>query len=170
MNATVFKAIALGFVGELPLHPDQPAAHRRRISDMLGGGGHVRLSDFFADIGVIDECGHPTGALFKPEPVLVEYGEQLAEGAGPTFDAALSDASSHLDPSGKVEIHKVIFGLPADWIGADKISSPRLHLLKALSEKLDLVPVGFVVTPEAATKYLQSTEGVPPTIILQGGV
>ena len=33
---------------------------------------------------------------------------------------------------------------------------------------MDLVPVGFVVTPEAATKYLQSTEGVPPTIILIG--
>lgn len=83
-------------------------------------------------------------------------------------DTALSDASSHLDPSGKVEIHKVIFGLPADWVGADKISPSQLHLLKALSEKLDLVPVGFVVTPEAATKYLQSTEGVPPTIILIG--
>lgn len=83
-------------------------------------------------------------------------------------DAALSDASSHLDPSGKVEIHKVIFGLPSDWVGVDKISSSQLHLLKALSEKLDLVPVGFVVTPEAATKYLQSTEGVPPTIILIG--
>lgn len=83
-------------------------------------------------------------------------------------DAALSDATSHLDPTGKAEIHKVIFGLPADWVGADKISSSRLHLLKALSEKLDLVPVGFVVTPEAATKYLQSTEGVPPTAILIG--
>ena len=83
-------------------------------------------------------------------------------------DTTLSDASSHLDPSGKVVIHKVIFGLPADWVNSDKISSPHLHLLKALSEKLDLIPVGFVVTPEAATKYLQSTEGVPPTIILIG--
>ncbi len=83
-------------------------------------------------------------------------------------DAALSDATSHLDPAGSVEIHKVIFGLPADWIGADKISPSQLHLLKAISEKLDLVPVGFVVTPEAATKYLQSTEGVPPTTILIG--
>ena len=83
-------------------------------------------------------------------------------------DAALSDATSHLDPAGKVDIHKVIFGLPADWVRADKISPSQLHLLKALSEKLDLVPVGFVVTPEAATKYLQSTEGVPPTTILIG--
>jgi len=83
-------------------------------------------------------------------------------------DAALSDATSHLDPTGKVDIHKVIFGLPAGWVGADKISSSQLHLLKALSEKLDLIPVGFVVTPEAATKHLQSTEGVPPTAILIG--
>ena len=36
-------------------------------------------------------------------------------------DAALSDASFHLDPSGKVEIHKVIFVLPADWVVVDKI-------------------------------------------------
>ena len=42
-------------------------------------------------------------------------------------DAALSDATSHLDPTGKVDIHKVIFGLPADWVGADKISSPQLR-------------------------------------------
>ena len=83
-------------------------------------------------------------------------------------DAALSDATSHLDPTGKVNIHKVIFGLPADWVGADKISSTQLHHLKALSEKLDLQPMGFVVTPEAATKYLQFTEGVPPTTILIG--
>jgi len=83
-------------------------------------------------------------------------------------DATLSDATSHLDPTGKVDVHKVIFGLPADWVGADKIFPSQLRLLKALSEKLDLVPVGFVVTPEAAAKYLQSTEGVPPTAILIG--
>ena len=83
-------------------------------------------------------------------------------------DAALTDAVSHVDPSGKLDMHKVIFGLPTDWVGEDKIVSDRLHLLKALSDKLALQPVGYVVTPEAAVKFLQATEGVPPTAILIG--
>ena len=83
-------------------------------------------------------------------------------------DAALTDAVSHIDPSGKLDMHKVIFGLPTDWVGEEKIVSDRLHLLKALSDKLALQPVGYVVTPEAAVKFLQATEGVPPTAILIG--
>ncbi len=65
-------------------------------------------------------------------------------------------------------MHKVIFGLPTDWVGEDKIVSDRLHLLKTLSDKLALQPVGYVVTPEAAVKFLQATKGVPPTAILIG--
>ena len=38
--------------------------------------------------------------------------------------------------------------------------------MKKISEKLELLPVGFVVTPEAIGHYLKVTEGVPPTIIL----
>ena len=36
-------------------------------------------------------------------------------------DSALTDATHHLDPSGKVGIVKVIFGLPPDWVGDEKI-------------------------------------------------
>lgn len=83
-------------------------------------------------------------------------------------DSALTDATHHLDPSGKVGIVKVIFGLPPDWVGDEKIHTGYLHLLKSLSEKLELKAIGYVITPEAAIKYLQATEGVPPTAILIG--
>jgi len=83
-------------------------------------------------------------------------------------DSALTDATHHLDPSGKTTIVKVIFGLPPDWVGDEKIHTGYLHLLKSLSEKLELKAIGYVITPEAAIKYLQATEGVPPTAILIG--
>ncbi len=83
-------------------------------------------------------------------------------------DSALTDATHHLDPSGKLGIVKVIFGLPPDWVGDEKIHTGYLHLLKSLSEKLELKAIGYVITPEAAIKYLQATEGVPPTAILIG--
>lgn len=83
-------------------------------------------------------------------------------------DKALTSALNHLDPLGKVEVQKVIFGLPPDWLNEEKIDPAKLSYLKALSHKLDLKPVGFVVTPEAAIKFVQATEGVPPTAILLG--
>jgi len=83
-------------------------------------------------------------------------------------DQALSDATSHLDPSGKVTVNEVILGLPGEWVDQDKIRTPKLGLLKQMASKLDLKPVGFVVTAEAIVKYLHHTEGVPPTAILLG--
>lgn len=83
-------------------------------------------------------------------------------------DTAISDATSHLDPSGKVQIEQVIFGLNSDWVSDDKIHSDKLHLLKELSTKLDLKAVGFVVTTEAIVKFIAHTENVPPTAILLG--
>ena len=108
----------------------------------------------------------------KPQVLAVSPGEPWDDKSEDELitaaDAALTDAVSHIDPSGKLDMHKVIFGLPTDWVGEEKIVSDRLHLLKALSDKLALQPVGYVVTPEAAVKFLQATEGVPPTAILIG--
>src|SRR3990167_9759932 len=59
----------------------------------------------------------------KPQVLAVSSGEpwdDRSEGELITAaDAALTDAVSHVDPSGKLDMHKVIFGLPTDWVGED---------------------------------------------------
>lgn len=64
------------------------------------------------------------------------------------------------------EPHQVLFGLPETWVDADKIVPPRLRELRQLSAKLDLKPLGFVVTTEAVVSYLKILEGVPLNAIL----
>lgn len=66
------------------------------------------------------------------------------------------------------KIEKVIFGLSSDWLAEDKIDSEKMAWLRQLSGKLELKPVGYVVTHEAITKFIQHSEGMPPTAILLG--
>lgn len=77
-------------------------------------------------------------------------------------DASLATA---LEPIEK-EPEKIIFGLPESWVVDDKIASERQPLLKDLSEKLTLKPIGFVVVTEAIIHWLKQKEGTPPTAIL----
>lgn len=83
-------------------------------------------------------------------------------------DQTVSDTITRLDPTGKLQPQKVIFGLLPDWVSQDKIIPDRLALIKALSQKLDLKPVGFVVSDMAMIKHIHTLEGVPPTVILLG--
>lgn len=83
-------------------------------------------------------------------------------------DQSLSQCINLFDPTGKAKIDQVILGLPPTWVVQDKINPDKLQLLKALSSKLELKPVGFVVTPEAVVKFLAHTENVPSTAIFLG--
>jgi hypothetical protein len=86
----------------------------------------------------------------------------------PACDQTLTDSTNHLDSTGKIQPEKVILGLPVNWVSQDKIEPDKLHLLRNLSQKLSLKAIGFVVTPQALVRYLQHSEGVPPTTILIG--
>jgi hypothetical protein len=81
-------------------------------------------------------------------------------------DASLTVALGKLPPENPAEPNQVIFGLPETWVGSDGISPARLKDLKSICEKLELDPVGFVVTTEAITHYLKSKEGTPLSAIL----
>jgi len=84
-------------------------------------------------------------------------------------DETLSSATEQFLPeAGATEPNKVIFGLPPDWVEGERIVADKIKLLKTLSEKLELNPVGFVVTVEALIHHLKKIEGVPPTAILFG--
>lgn len=84
-------------------------------------------------------------------------------------DETLSSATEQFLPEeGAAEPNKVIFGLPPDWVEGERIVADKIKLLKTLSERLELNPVGFVVTVEALVHHLKKVEGVPPTAILLG--
>lgn len=83
-------------------------------------------------------------------------------------DQSLSQCINLFDPTDKIKIDQVILGLPPTWVIQDKISSDKLQFLKSLFSKLELKPVGFVVTPEAVVRFLAHTENVPSTAIFLG--
>lgn len=87
---------------------------------------------------------------------------QKLESLTAASDASLASALEDLPE----EPNKVIFGLPEIWVSEDKIVKPRQVDLKALCQKLDLQPLGFVVTTEAIIQYLKKTEGTPLSGIL----
>jgi hypothetical protein len=86
------------------------------------------------------------------------------------IDTTLSNASENFSPPGEAvkEPNKIIFGLPESWVEEERIIPEKLGILKEVSQKLDLKPVGFVVITEAITHQLKINEGIPPTAILLG--
>ncbi len=87
-----------------------------------------------------------------------------------SVDAALSSATEDFTQSEEEakEPNKVIFGLPESWVEKERITPEKLRVLKEISQKLELKPVGFVVITEAIIHQLKVNEGVPPTTILLG--
>lgn len=86
--------------------------------------------------------------------------EVLLEAIDNSLTPALEKLGDHPEPD------QAIFGLPEAWVTPEGIAAARLGDLKVICEKLALKPLGFVVTTEAITHYLRSTEGTPLTGIL----
>jgi len=76
-------------------------------------------------------------------------------------DVTISSVSENITP----EPQKVIFGLPEHWVKGEAIASEKKPLLAGLCQKLDLKPVGFVVSLEALITYLKDKQGTPPSAI-----
>lgn len=120
------------------------------------GIGIVKSAVWLVEKGQIDIVAVGTSQNWGKEEELLN-----------AVDATLSSAAENFTPKKEVaEPNKVIFGLPADWVQEEKILPDKLKILKNLSDKLELEPVGFVITTEAITHYLKATEGVPSTAIL----
>lgn len=86
--------------------------------------------------------------------------ELLVEAIDNSLALALEKLKAEEEPN------KVIFGLPETWASTESVAAPRLSDLKTICEKLELKPLGFVVTTEAITQYLRAKEGTPLTGIL----
>ncbi len=77
-------------------------------------------------------------------------------------DTSLADAEG----SDTDEPNQVIFGLPETWADGDGIAEEKKPLLKTISSKLGLKPLGFVISTEAIVHHLRDVEGGPPSAIL----
>lgn len=64
------------------------------------------------------------------------------------------------------EPSEVIFGVPPSWVKENKVIPTRLEVLKKICKELELVALGFVITPEAIVYHLKTSEGIPTTAIL----
>jgi len=91
--------------------------------------------------------------------------DELLEGIDNSLSSAIESFS---DEEKTTEPDKVIFGLSAEWVEQNKVLAGKTEILKKISQKLELKPLGFIVIPEAITHWLKKMEGVPPTAILVG--
>ncbi|NMC35830.1 hypothetical protein GYA49_02180 [Candidatus Beckwithbacteria bacterium] len=76
-------------------------------------------------------------------------------------DMAMASAIETIsaDPS------SVIFGLPEDWVDENGIKAERRDTLKFLCGKLELKPLGYVLSIDALITYLKQEQGTPPSAI-----
>ncbi|OGD61888.1 hypothetical protein A2160_00815 [Candidatus Beckwithbacteria bacterium RBG_13_42_9] len=91
-----------------------------------------------------------------------EWQENEEESFLKSADETISSASEGIIPEPK----GILFGLPEDWVENESIAAERKHLLRHICDKLDLKPLGFVVTLEALIQYFKAQQGTPLNAIL----
>ena len=94
---------------------------------------------------------------------LWETDEDLVE----KTDLALTEASEHL-PDEVPEPNKTVFGLLPSWVSEGKIKKPYSDLVRLISQKMSLNPIGFAVLPEALAYSIKMREGSPLSGIVIG--
>lgn len=80
------------------------------------------------------------------------------------LDASLAQALVGIEP----EPNEVILSLPDGWLSQSEITPDKKQLLKYVTSKLELKPIGFVVTLEAVVHFLELKRGQPLNSILLG--
>lgn len=80
------------------------------------------------------------------------------------LDKAISTAESAL--ASNVETQKTLFGIQKNWTEDSKIKKEHLVKLKKITDTLGLLPIGFLIIPEAIAHLLKKEEGAPVSAIL----
>lgn len=78
---------------------------------------------------------------------------------------SLFDAADTAIGSLNINATQVLLSLPDDWVQGQGIHPKKKPLLRALTEKLELSSVGFVVTVEAVIAYLKESSSEPVNTI-----
>ena len=91
-----------------------------------------------------------------------EWQEENQESFLKAADASISSVLEGVTPEPK----GILFGLPEDWVEKEVILTKRKQLLRQVCQKLDLKPLGFVVTLEALVQHFKLKQGTPLNAIL----
>ncbi len=67
---------------------------------------------------------------------------------------------------GEDEPKEVLYGLPPEWVDENGVVAARRSLLKYISERMQLKPIGFVMIVDALIEYLRIKQSTPPSAIL----
>ncbi len=118
--------------------------------------GWVQAGIWYIDQSVAQVVGTSPAAAWEVKEELV----------GAT-DSALSSAIQRL-PEDYPEPNKTVFGVPSSWVKNGEIDEDHLRLIKKICSELSLIPVGFVVLPEAIAHLYKSEEGAPVNAIVMG--
>lgn len=92
---------------------------------------------------------------------------ELEEDLVSAVDTALS-ASIQSIPEEAGEPSKAVFGVISSWVSNGEIKEEYLDKIKQICSKLSLIPVGFVVLPEAIAHFIKSDEGSPLSACIIG--
>ncbi len=82
-------------------------------------------------------------------------------------DTALSVVLQNM-PAEFQEPAKTVFGVPPSWVSEGQITKEHIVDFKEICSKLDLVPTGFVVLPEAIAHYYKIKDGTPLNAVIVG--
>lgn len=82
-----------------------------------------------------------------------------------TDDSLFNAADKAIGSLGEIEATQVLLSLPDDWVQGQSIHPKRKGLLRELTEKLELVSVGFVVTMEAVIASLKESSTTPLNMV-----
>ncbi|MBI5151643.1 MAG: hypothetical protein HZA34_03655 [Candidatus Pacebacteria bacterium] len=91
----------------------------------------------------------------------IEWHEERVEELTEASDVAFEELGKE-----SVEIDEVLLGLQEEWVEGAHIKEDRKKYLRGLKDQLALKPIGFVVTHEALSTYLQELEGGPVNALL----
>ncbi|MDP3726748.1 MAG: baseplate J/gp47 family protein, partial [bacterium] len=80
------------------------------------------------------------------------------------LDKAISTAENAI--SSNIETQKTLFGIQKNWTEDSKIKKEHLVKLKKITDTLGLLPIGFLIIPEAIAHLLKEEEGAPVSAIL----
>lgn len=123
---------------------------------------------------IVVEPGSATAAVWlrdRDETRVLSIGQSIpwneTDELVASVDAALSSAVEEL-PESSPEPTKTVFGVVPSWVEGGQIKKEYLSLIKEVSEKLSLSPVGFVIVPEAIAHEIKHSEGAPLTGVVIG--
>ncbi len=84
---------------------------------------------------------------------LLESSPNISYGPETELAKVVDESLQHLGPNSE-KVEEVVLGLATNWTDETGIARKKKPILKEMTEKLNLKPVGFVVTAEALAKHL----------------